>query len=826
MKHTPKFNLRMVLLTMLTGLYLALTTAVPAQTYYTNTLADYWSVPGNWTAPNGQPLAGGSLNSIVVLSNSPAGTFTNDLAGAFMLNQLISQQPGTNSLCAQGGSSLLFTNSAAGIMPVLLQPAGGSLKIASPVTLGTNLTVTVTSPNAIYLGDGNITESAPSKLTKTGSGTLFLSGANSFSGGVMVSAGYLNPVSDGCLGTGLLTLATTGGLQNSGDVTLTNTILQNWGATFWLQTNTTMTLLSYIGTNGYSIAMKGTKDALSRVAGTGGTLVFSNAILSGPIDVVSNTLAFAGTNVLFHTNTSGNILTGQGDAVNNNPSFLTVRSNAQLIVSNTVTPTTAYAHYWRGTINVDGVMKCYPSAYIRNFQIMNVNKGGYYTNSGNVDSGGVLNVAGTCYIGTYFNLTGIAGNKGNVLDGGVFTAGAAVNLATGTGNEFNVYSNGVANIFGNLTILTGNTNRVAGFEYVNQINSSGGEIRLSDGTTAGTLLLSNGIAPIAANTLRFVGGSPGMSTLIVSNSVQKDLQAAVQLGGAGVNENNLQLIKENSGTLSVYSVNSYTGNTIVRAGTVQFTSANVPTNSTIYVTHSGTNGVLQLSFSTTNVVKALVVNGTPATTGVHNATTDPGVITGGGSLLVLTGPAPLSSNANLTGITLSPAAALSPAFASNTLSYAASVAYGSLLAVTVTNADLTATNHVTINGTPLGVVASGVESSPAQALPANPAVPNVVTLQVTAQDGITVKTYTVNVTQLPSQTQPLVSNSYNSGAGVMTLNWPLANLGYRLLAQTNNLDKGVSANPGDWGAVPGSQATNTASITTTNAIEFFQLVYP
>jgi autotransporter-associated beta strand protein len=463
---------------------------------------------------------------------------------------------------------------------------------------------------------------------------------------------------------------------------------------------------------------------------------------------------------------------------------------------------------------------------VRNYQIMNVNKGGYYSNSGNVDSGGTLNVAGTCYIGTYFNLTGVVTNSLNVLDGGIFTAGNAVNLTTGTGNQFNVYSNGVANVLGNLTIITGNTNRVAGFEYLNQINSSGGEIRLSDGTTAGTLLLSNGIAPIVANTLRFVGGSPDMSTLIVSNSVQKTFQAAVQLGGAGANENNLRLIKDNIGTLTLSSVNSYTGDTIVRAGTLQFTSTPA-TNSRIDITNSGTNGVLQLSFSTTNVVKALVVNGTPAYMGVHNATTDPGVITGGGSLLVLTGPAPpLSSNANLTGITLNPAAALSPAFASNTLSYAASVAYGSLLAVTVTNADLTATNHVTINGTPLGVVASGVESAPAQALPANPAVPNVVTVQVTAQDGVTVKTYTVNVTQLPSQTQPVVSNSYNSGTGVLTLDWPLANLGYRLLAQTNNLAAGVSANLSDWGAVPGSQATNTLSISTTNQNEFFQLVYP
>jgi hypothetical protein len=97
---------------------------------------------------------------------------------------------------------------------------------------------------------------------------------------------------------------------------------------------------------------------------------------------------------------------------------------------------------------------------------------------------------------------------------------------------------------------------------------------------------------------------------------------------------------------------------------------------------------------------------------------------------------------------------------------------------------------------------------------------------VTAQDGVTVHTYTVNVTQLPSQTPPAMTNSV--GGGKLNLSWPLANLGYRLVEQTNNLNNGLSSNTNDWGTVAGSTLTNNASITISNNIlnEYYRLVYP
>jgi hypothetical protein len=185
----------------------------------------------------------------------------------------------------------------------------------------------------------------------------------------------------------------------------------------------------------------------------------------------------------------------------------------------------------------------------------------------------------------------------------------------------------------------------------------------------------------------------------------------------------------------------------------------------------------------------------------------------------------VSSNAYLTSLTLNPALSFNPGFASNLLNYTATEAYGSSPTVTVANGSTAATNQLIYHGT-TNLLASGVASS-GLALDPNPGVTNVVQVQVTAQDGVTVQTYTVNVTQLPNQaTQPGLTNSVSNGT--LNLSWGLDRLGYRLLAQTNNLTQGVSSNTNDWGTVPGSTTTNAASINilNTNLNEYYRLVYP
>jgi len=107
----------------------------------------------------------------------------------------------------------------------------------------------------------------------------------------------------------------------------------------------------------------------------------------------------------------------------------------------------------------------------------------------------------------------------------------------------------------------------------------------------------------------------------------------------------------------------------------------------------------------------------------------------------LTKAAGPATNADLADLSIAPGT-LAPAFATNTLAYTATVVSNTnTLAVTPTLADLTST--VTVNGV---VVASGDASGPVTLVEGV----NPISVVVTAQDGVTTKTYTISVTFLPA----------------------------------------------------------------------------
>jgi hypothetical protein len=181
-----------------------------------------------------------------------------------------------------------------------------------------------------------------------------------------------------------------------------------------------------------------------------------------------------------------------------------------------------------------------------------------------------------------------------------------------------------------------------------------------------------------------------------------------------------------------------------------------------------------------------------------------------------------STNAYLTSLVLNPAG-LTSTFVSTTYSYVATNAYGNTPTVTVTNADPTATNRLIYNNATNGL-ASG---SPSSGLGLTLGVTNMAQVLVTAQDGVTVQTYQVNIVEQPSQSVPKLTNSVSGTT--LTLSWPADHLGYRLLVQTNNLNKGVSSNTNDWGTVAGSQliiTTNITIIKTSVTNQYYRLVYP
>ncbi|WP_168735686.1 cadherin-like beta sandwich domain-containing protein [Cohnella fermenti] len=112
-----------------------------------------------------------------------------------------------------------------------------------------------------------------------------------------------------------------------------------------------------------------------------------------------------------------------------------------------------------------------------------------------------------------------------------------------------------------------------------------------------------------------------------------------------------------------------------------------------------------------------------------------------------------SSNANLSNLTLS-SGTLDSAFSSSTTTYNTTVGRSSIT-VTPTLADTLAS--VTVNGTP---VTSGAASAPISLTVGSG---NTITVKVTAQDGTTTKTYTINATRTISSNADLSGLTLSSG---------------------------------------------------------------
>jgi hypothetical protein len=168
----------------------------------------------------------------------------------------------------------------------------------------------------------------------------------------------------------------------------------------------------------------------------------------------------------------------------------------------------------------------------------------------------------------------------------------------------------------------------------------------------------------------------------------------------------------------------------------------------------------------------------------------------------------LAFNANLSNLVLSDGT-LAPAFDPNTTSYTAMVP-NSTTSITETPTAADATSTITVNGTP---VASGTASG---AIPLAVG-PNTITTVVTAQDGMTTKTYTVTVTRaalvLPSIAINDVTVNEADGNAVFTVTQS-ATSGTDTTFLYSTAD-GSAVAPGDYTAATAQMGTITAGNQTT-----------
>jgi gliding motility-associated-like protein len=146
-----------------------------------------------------------------------------------------------------------------------------------------------------------------------------------------------------------------------------------------------------------------------------------------------------------------------------------------------------------------------------------------------------------------------------------------------------------------------------------------------------------------------------------------------------------------------------------------------------------------------------------------------------------------STNADLSALS-STAGAIAPAFASATTAYTVSVGNGTTsVTVKPTLADATATIEVRVNGGAYAAEASAAASSALNlAVGANP-----IDVKVTAQDGTTIKTYTITVTRAASTNADL--SALSSTAGSLTPAFAAATTAYT--ASVGNGTTSVTVTP-------------------------------
>jgi len=365
-----------------------------------------------------------------------------------------------------------------------------------------------------------------------------------------------------------------------------------------------------------------------------------------------------------------------------------------------------------------------------------------------------------------------------------------------------------------------------------------------------TVLVTN-VDATATNTLLLGGNSQGLLTNEIASA---PLTLAVGTTNVTVQVVSQDLSQTNNYIVAVTQLGSSASPTTYLTSLVVSNAANAAlgfnptfqTNTVLSEIYAATNSLAStpLTVTVTNIdgtaTNTLLINGTQFQLLTNGLTSSPltSLVEGSNNVTVQTVSQDLTvtnnytvnvtllgTNSLLSYLSLTPAGTLSPTFNAATNSYNATNTYvNNPVTVAATSADANATLALNLNGAGYGAAVTNSLSIGGNTLvlPAN-----TVVVQVVSQDLSQTNTYVVNVLLQPSQTVPKLTNSVSGNN--LVLAWPADHLGYRLLVQTGNLNKGVSGNINDWTTVAGSQSitsTNIAIIKAGVTNEYYKLVYP
>ncbi|MBN9541180.1 MAG: autotransporter-associated beta strand repeat-containing protein, partial [Alphaproteobacteria bacterium] len=534
-------------------------------------------------------------------------------------------------------------------------------------------------------------------LTKIGTGTLTLSGTNTYTGGTFLNAGTLAISVDGNLGDAAGRVTFNGGtLQFAASTTLANTRPMTMNADGVIDTNGfDAGIAGVIGGLG-GLVKNGTGTLFLAAGNTylGGTTINGGAISISASTAMGNaasTITFNGGTLLTPVDISlnqGIVLAGSGTIVNNAITRLNgvVSGSGDLTKSGSGVLALIAANTFTGRLVVnqsvvvlqDGVLLgniAVASGASVNFQDYTFARSSTY--AGVISGAGRISQTGR---GT-LTLSGTNTYSGGTIVGGmdnsaILAVSSDANLGDSSGyiyfsggklkflSNFDLASTRTVNInnFGGTFALNGATTTFGGvIENAGRLtiegpgtmtftgaNTYGGGTTVRDGAAlaiGSDARLGTGDLALDGGTLRYLASFDLSNTRPVTLNAGGgtfdtngfDTEIAQAIGGTG------GLTKSGTGTLLLSANNSYSGGTTINGGTLRIGGNTALGNSSGGITFNG--GTLQYDSSISNMNRAIVLNGSGTIKGEAILQLQ-GAISGSGDLikegmmgvLSLTGP--------------------------------------------------------------------------------------------------------------------------------------------------------------------------------------------